>query len=448
MERATIISAMQLLKQLMPEEYIEDLHMSHGMNRLCVYSPYMVVWMMTYQRLKQGATFGEAVREMLEGESVNELSDCKKVRSGKISRRTGAYSHARKRLPMDLVEEVSDHIFNTLCEAGVEEGGRRAFIIDGLTLKLETTKELREAFPPSHADSMWPVLNVAVAHDAHTGVATRPVWGPMYGEEAVNEIQLSRQLFERMPRGSIVIGDRAFGVFSVVNAIISNGHDVVVRLKDDRAKKISGKLPLCSAEQEVEWRASDLELKRYSELTGEELIVGRIITRKLKGKKANGKPEYLRIFTTLVDASAEEILELYGLRWNVETDIRDLKQTMKLNDLRSKTKDMVIKELHLAIIAYNIVNELRRQIARKSGDLPRDLSFTQIMREAYNDGQRVILGQTLTLRQIMFREATASNTAHFRIQKRKKPRSYPRHVRRRAQKYPHKTVDFYADNFK
>lgn len=444
MERATILSAMRLLKQLLPEDYVEDLQMNHGMNRLCVYSPYMVVWMMTYQRLQKGATFEEAVQEMLEGESANELSDCKKVRSGNISRRTGAYSHARKRLPLELVEEASDHIFNTLCEAGGAEEGRRYFIVDGLTLKLETTKELREAFPPSGTDSMWPVLSVVVAHDAHTGVAARPVWGPMYGEKAINEVQLSRQLFERMPRGSIVIGDRAFGIFSVVNAVISNGHDVVVRLKDERAKRISGRLPRGSAEEEVEWRASDLELRRYSELTGEERIRGRIITRKLKGKKANGQAEYLRIFTTLVDVSADEIVDSYGLRWNVEIDIRDLKQTMKLNYLRSKTVDMVIKELHLAIIAYNIVNELRRQIARKSGDRPRDLSFTRVMREAYNDGQRIVLGHELTLRQIMFREAVASNTAHFRVQKSKKPRSYPRCVRRRAQKYPYKKAHSYA----
>ena len=444
MERATILSAMRLLKQLLPEDYVEDLHMSHGRNRLCVYSPYMVVWMMTYQRLKQGATFEEAVREMLEGESVNELSDCKKVRSGNISRRTGGYSHARKRLPLELVEEVSDHVFDTLCEAGGATEGRRAFLLDGFTLRLETTKELREAFPPSRDDSMWPVLNVAVAHDAYTGVAARPVWGPMYGDNAINETQLSRQLFERMPSGSIVIGDRAFGVFSVANEVVLNGHDVVMRLKDDRARRISGKLPMSKAEEEVEWSASYRELLHYPELTGNERIRGRIITRKLKVKKENGEPEYLRIFTTLMDVSADEIVALYSQRWNVETDIRDLKQTLKLNYLRSKTVDMVLKELHLAIIAYNIVNELRRQIALKSGDRPRDLSFTRVMREAYNDGQRIVLGHELTLRQIMFREAVASNTAHFRIQKSKKLRSYPRRVRRRAQKYPYKKAHSYA----
>lgn len=437
MEKPTVKSAIQLLKQILPETYLDSLEDLHGANRVCLYSPFIVIWLMIFQRLGKGSTFEEAVKEMLEGETVNELPDCKKVRSGKISSKTGAYSIARKRLPLELVEEVQDHIFDTLCERALKKGERRIFTADGTTLSLESTKELKKAFPPGEG-SPWPILNVAVAHDAYSGVATRPEWGPMYGENAINETKLARKLFERMPAESIILGDRAYGIFSIVNAAILNSHDVVMRLKDDRAAKISGELLERNSVQEVEWSPSRWDLKSNSELTGAERIKGRVITRKLKEVKENGEPEYLRLFTTLTNVPANDVVELYGMRWDIETDLRDFKQTMKVNSMRSKTPEMVVKELYLAIIAYNIVNEVRREIAIRAGLHPRDCSFTRVMRQVYSDGLRVVQGSELTPRQKLFREVQGRNIFYFSLPKRKKPRSYPRKVYRRCQSFPYR----------
>ena len=67
-----------------------------------------------------------------------------------------------------------------------------------------------------------------------------------------------------------------------------------------------------------------------------------------------GKAIQLYLVTTL-DLPVEQILELYGFRWNIELDLRSLKQTVHLHSLRSTTPAMAEKELVLGVTAYNFV---------------------------------------------------------------------------------------------
>ena len=46
-----------------------------------------------------------------------------------------------------------------------------------------------------------------VAHDLETGLAMRPTWGALYGPQAVSEQGLVEAAIDRLPQGSIVVGD-------------------------------------------------------------------------------------------------------------------------------------------------------------------------------------------------------------------------------------------------
>src|SRR5664280_2608884 len=50
-----------------------------------------------------------------------------------------------------------------------------------------------------------------------------------------------------------------------------------------------------------------------------------------------------------------DFLQLHGDRWNVETDLRWLKQTLNLPMLRCQSADMIAKESILAITGYHLV---------------------------------------------------------------------------------------------
>ena len=88
----------------------------------------------------------------------------------------------------------------------------------------------------------------------------------------------------------------------------------------------------------------------------------------------------ITIVTTLVDPeeySKEDIAELYGFRWNVELDIRHIKQTLNLDHLRCKTPAMVRKEFWTTLLAYNLIRRISCAAAMEHGKLPRQLSFTR-----------------------------------------------------------------------
>ena len=60
--------------------------------------------------------------------------------------------------------------------------------------------------------------------------------------------------------------------------------------------------------------------------------------------------------TTLLDAELYPLLalaELYRQRWQAEQHLRDLKTTLKMDRLRCKTVDGVLKELHVFVLVYN-----------------------------------------------------------------------------------------------
>jgi hypothetical protein len=66
-----------------------------------------------------------------------------------------------------------------------------------------------------------------------------------------------------------------------------------------------------------------------------------------------------------------------GQRWNIETDLRALKSTLRLEQLRCTTLAMVAKELDPAMAAYNLVSAVTCLPAQKAGPPPRVYSFTR-----------------------------------------------------------------------
>ena len=74
------------------------------------------------------------------------------------------------------------------------------------------------------------------------------------------------------------------------------------------------------------------------------------------------------VVTTLLDPdlySADEIVELLGGRWTVETDLRHLKTTMGMEVLRCKSVEAVQKELWAFVLIYNLVRVIMMEASRR-----------------------------------------------------------------------------------
>ena len=66
---------------------------------------------------------------------------------------------------------------------------------------------------------------------------------------------------------------------------------------------------------------------------------------------------------------------LYKQRWNVELDLRNIKTTLGMEQLRCKTPAMALKELWVYLLAYNLIRLLMARAALLADQVPRQLSF-------------------------------------------------------------------------
>jgi hypothetical protein len=86
----------------------------------------------------------------------------------------------------------------------------------------------------------------------------------------------------------------------------------------------------------------------------------------------------LVIVTTLVDAKtyqSQEIGNLFRQRWHAELDLRTLKTQMQMEMLRTKSPEMVRKEVAAHLLAYNLIRGMMAEAARGGDVKPRGLSF-------------------------------------------------------------------------
>lgn len=374
---------LDLYCQAAPKEFFQQLEKELGVaSRRRIFGLPLVMWLMMVQRLDRKATLSTAVLQVVQNRPAVLLSEHKRLRDGTVSAHTGAYSDARQKMPLEAAERVADRVLEHLAQAARRPAlpgwDRRVFILDGTTVELPHTPALLKAYPPAqnqHGESHWPVMRVLVAQELTTALAERPCWGPMYGSQAVSEQALTERILERLPPLSVLMGDINFGVFSVAFAATRRGHDVLFRLQPNRAGVVGRGLPLQpGTDREVVWRPSAHERKQHPDLPEHACVRGRFIVQQVQA--SNGDVVLLYLFTTL-DLKVEQILALYGQRWDVETDLRSLKQTLRLDILHCQSPEMIAKELVLAVTGYNLVRAVMQAAAEQTQQDPRRLSFSR-----------------------------------------------------------------------
>ena len=377
----TALNALALFQAAAPASFFEQQRQVANLPpEKGVYTAAVVVALMIMQRLVQGkGTLSGAVQQLLSGALGELLPGHKRVQEDTVSSNTGAYSRARKRLPPAVAEGVSDRVAEYLLadrKEALPGLGRQAFLLDGSSINLAHTAEILAVYPAAsnqYGDSHWPVMRVAVAHDLVSGIAMRPAYGPMYGDEAVSEQALAEQIINRVAGGSILVLDRNFGTFAVSWDAHRNKHDFVVRLTDARARSLlNGNLPQ-QADQWVDWIPSRWDRKAHPHLPADACLRLRFLSTQLVHK---GQRIQLYLLTTL-DLDRQQIVQLYGFRWQIELDLSSLKQTADLHSLRATTPAMAAKELVLAVTSYNFIRAAIHIAAQAAQIDPRRISFSR-----------------------------------------------------------------------
>jgi len=370
-------SAIELLQQLIPEEDFRAY--SLDVSAATVYTTLVTLWMLTLQRLGGGQSMNTIIKHVLTS-SRDLLPDNKRVREGTLSENSGAYSQARQRLPITAVERFAESVSQSLIDRSppwFEE--RRAYIIDGTTMTLSPTSDLRKAYPPAtnqHGETVWPVMMLMVAHELQSGCALIPEFGAMYGPNNTSESRQATAIGRRIPQGSLVLADAGFGIFSVAYPTVAAGHKILFRLTRSRLKSMRRQAEMIDKiDGNIHYRLTWVPSSKDRETNQDLPTDAKLEVELHEVELDNGETLYL---VTTLQVSSETAAECYGRRYDVEHDIRDMKVSLGIENIRAKSDEMVQKELLCSVVAYNLVVELRREAAKIAKVPPRRLSFTGV----------------------------------------------------------------------
>lgn len=336
-----------------------------------LFTPLVTIWYLLFQQFHSDHTLQAAVTDAIHGgaDSLREgLS--RNLRSSS----TVSYNDARQRLPWRCLSEalrlqgrkVSDLSPTTLWK------GMVLALLDGSTVRLRPHGTIAKHFPPHRNQhrTYWCLMRVLVCFCAFSGAALDCVMGSLRLSEQV----LACHVILRSAAGLLFLGDRNFGVFGIVRAARAAGSHVLLRMTDRRAKKLlQRKLEL--GDHAVCWKAT-----RHDQLPphcDSQPVEGRLVIARIHRK--GYRPLVLCLFTTLTDAavfSSQDLIDLYGVRWHVELNLRYVKAQMDLAQLECKSVQMAKKQWLAGLMAYNLIRAAMLCAALEKGISPLKLSFS------------------------------------------------------------------------
>lgn len=379
--QSTCSQLLSLFAQLLAFDVIEQ--MPRGSKRgfyRRVWCPLLTLWYLIWQRLQANHRLKAVVANARHGGAdALRLGHPKLLSQRIVSQATTALSKARARLPLAWVRCCFIQAAQRLVQWGSPLPAAHTLPLrlwDGSTLRMRPLGDLPQHFPPHRTrrqKSYWCVARVVAGFCAHTGVAVAAQMASLHRSEQALAVGLI--LASEVALHS---GDRNFGVWRIARAAVQSGGQALLRLTGARAKKLAAGRPLkAGLDLAVEWSPSardqvDRGLQPKS-------VAGRLVV--VRARRRGYRPVTLFLFTTLTDPVAyppQRLLELYGLRWQVELDLRTIKSTMGLSQLEVKSADLAQKEFYAGLMAYNLVRGLMGRAARQAGCAPRDLSFSEV----------------------------------------------------------------------
>jgi putative transposase len=300
---------------------------------------------------------------------------------------TGAYCRARAKLPERVLQRLVYTVGDGL-EARVPGDwlwlSRHVKMADGTTLLTPDTDPNREVWPQARTQKPglgFPILRMVVLISLATAALCGLAIGPYKGKET-GETALLRELFDRFQPGDVLLGDCAYSSYFMLALLLARGVDVVTRQHQQRRTDFRRGERLGEADHVVLWerpqRPEWMDAEAYATIPETLTIRELKVHVDVKGFRVRE----LIVVTTLTDAERyprEEIAKLFRLRWHVELDLRNVKTSLRLDDLRGKKPETIRREIWMHWLAYNLIRKVMAQAALHQEKLPRELSFASAL---------------------------------------------------------------------
>jgi hypothetical protein len=362
--------------EVLPAERVEQALREEGaVWRDIVYSPLLTLWAFLGQVISTDGSCRAAVARVLAWFVSRGERPC--------TPKTDPYCKARQRLPEALLRRLTRQTGRTLHAQTPEDWrwkGRHVKIADGTTVSMPDTPANQAAYPQLSSQPPgvgFPIARMAVIFCLACGTVLDAALGRYQGKRT-GETALLRSLEEAFEPDDVLLVDRYFGGYFDIAWWQERQVDVVVRLHQRRHFDLSRGRRLGPDEHVVTWsrpkRPEWMDEATYGDMPATlELREIRVHV-----DEPGFRTKHLVVVTTLRDAqeyAADEIADLYCLRWHAELDLRCLKTTLGMDVLRCLSPEMVRKEIWAHLLAYNLIRTVMAQAAEAGGFTPRELSF-------------------------------------------------------------------------
>jgi len=366
--------------EVLSAERIERIFTKHGnlFGIGAIYSTAVMVWSFLGQVLRDGkeASCQSAVARV--------VTHSQQQGTATPTADTGDYCKGRAKLSEAALRDLSCEVAGEMeerADASWLWKDMHAKLIDGFTFTMPDTPENQRKYPQPKTQKPGvglPIARVVTIVSLATACMVDAAIGPYKGKQT-GEPALLRSIMSSLLQGDLAVADRCYCSFLMIALMLGQGTHVCARMHqrrhtDFRRGRRLGKydhIIVWTRPQRPEWMDEatyatippTLELReiRYNVVE--------------KGRRTRT----LTVVTTLTDAeeyTKEEIAGLYGFRWNVELDIRSIKQSLNLAHVRCKSPEMVRRELWTTFLGYNLIRTTAAGAALLHGKQPRQLSFT------------------------------------------------------------------------
>lgn len=294
-----------------------------------------------------------------------------------------ALNQAFARLPLEVLLRLGERLVRRVALPLEPQRwhGLRIVIADAMSFLVQDTPQLLGKYRRHRGTQSYPCPKLLTLMDYATGLIRRTIILPYDRQELACFVRMFRWLTP----GDVVLLDRAYGSFLHLQMLLAKQMHACIRLKRPlvsapwstcryrRLRKLSRQDYLViwhRPQQRPHW----MSLRRWGQVPQQ--IVLRQISYRLLRKGYRTQHGWL--ITTLTDAQqypASEILALYGQRWQIEVDFRDLKCTLGLRLCGGRTLAATRKQVLATVLVYNLIRLAMLEAARRQQTSPDRISF-------------------------------------------------------------------------
>lgn len=225
------------------------------------------------------------------------------------------------------------------------------------------------------------------------------------------------RLLDALGPDMLLLADRNFGDRPTITAVAGTGADLLIRVKAGRH------LPVCARCGDGSW------ITRIGVLEIRVIRCALTITT-----TAGQRREIYQLVTTVRDAPATELVDLYHQRWEIETTYLELKSTILGGRvLRARTPAGIEQEIYALLVTYQALRIAIADVTLRAPDVDPDRGSFTVALNAARD--QVITAAAVLADAALDRRGAIGQQVLDNLLPRRRNRTSPRVVKRAISKF-------------